>query len=397
MPMLLHAQLQALADRHELTLVAGVGEEPWEASAARDVIATAEHVHLVDRRRSRNARQRVRRRVRLASDWACTRRPWLTLWFAAPSIQALLDKLTATCRFDLVAVEDSSMAMFRLPPALPTVLTDHEVGRPRPPVWHPDEDTKLRDWLFRELDWRRWESFQRAAWRRHNRVQVFTPHDARTIATLAPDVSSRVRINPFGLAMPARLDAGREEPGNVLFVGNFTHPPNRDAAVWLVREIMPRVRALHERARLRLVGGAPPKEVVRLAGPDVDVIADVPHVDSYLAAAAVCAAPVRLGGGMRAKVLSALASGKPVVTTTRGAEGYAQPGRKLPMVVSDDAEGIAVAIARLLDDESGRRELGRSARVFAEEFHSPQAWGARLDAVYEEARRATGSLPRTSS
>jgi glycosyltransferase involved in cell wall biosynthesis len=96
---------------------------------------------------------------------------------------------------------------------------------------------------------------------------------------------------------------------------------------------------------------------------------------------------------MRVKVLSALASGKPVVTTSRGAEGYTQPGHEPPMVVSDDAEGIAAVIASLLHDGSRRRELGRRARSFAEEHHSPAAWGRRLDAVYEEARevRAAGT------
>ncbi|MGN6167553.1 MAG: glycosyltransferase [Solirubrobacteraceae bacterium] len=388
MPMLLHAQLQALADRHELTLVVGVGDEPWEPPAARELIGGVTRVHLVDRRRPQGARRRMRRRLRLASDWACTGRPWLTLWFAAPGVQAVLDKLAVTISFDVVAVEDSSMSMFRLPPGVPTVLTDHEVGRPRPTMWRPGGDTRFGNWGFRELDWRRWETFQRTAWRRYDRVQVFSRYDAGTIAKLAPDLSSRVRINPFGLPIPTPVNSHYEHPDRVLFIGNFTHPPNRDAAIWLVREIMPRVRALHPRARLQLVGAAPPSETVNLAGPSVEVIADVPDVGLYLAAAAVCVAPVRLGGGMRAKVLSALASGKPVVTTSRGAEGYGWRGHELPMIVSDDAEGIAFGIARLLKDERSRRELGRDGRAFAQKFHSPRAWGARLDAVYEESRRA---------
>jgi glycosyltransferase involved in cell wall biosynthesis/membrane protease YdiL (CAAX protease family) len=396
-PMVLHAQIQALADRHELTFVAGVGEEPWEASAARELIATGIDAHLVDRRRPHGARPRLRRRLRLASDWARTGRPWRTLWFAAPAIQPALDDLARARTFDLVVVEDSSMAIFSLPPGVPAVLTEHEVGRPRPPIWHPTGGTALREWVFDELDWRRWESFQRAAWRRFDRVQTFSDYDARAIAQLAPDVSSRVRVNPFGLALPAQVHPEREQPGTVLFSGNFTHPPNRDAAAWLVREIMPRVRALSPQARLWLVGSAPTQEVLNLAGPGVEVIADVPDIDPYLEAAAVCVAPVRLGGGMRAKVLYALASAKAVVTTTRGAEGYAQPGRQLPMVVSDDAEGIAVAIAGLLQDASRRRELGRGARAFAEEFHSARAWGARLDAVYEEARSTGQTRPPANS
>ena len=85
------------------------------------------------------------------------------------------------------------------------------------------------------------------------------------------------------------------------------------------------------------------------------------------------------------KVLYALARGKPVVTTTRGAEGYLHAGREAPMIMADDAEGIAAGIVKLLSDDTLRRELGSRSRAFAEAFHSPSAWGKRLEKVYLEA------------
>jgi len=93
------------------------------------------------------------------------------------------------------------------------------------------------------------------------------------------------------------------------------------------------VKARHDPARLRIVGIGPPREVLDLAGPDVDVIADVPSVPPHLEAACVVLAPVRTGGGLRI-----------------------------------------------------RRELGDRARAFADRHHSPAAWAARLEAIYEEAR-----------
>jgi glycosyltransferase involved in cell wall biosynthesis len=333
----------------------------------------------------------MRRRARLASDWLLTRRPWTTLWFGAPSVQAVLDDLAGQV-FDVVAVEHTPMAVLRLPQDVPAVLTEHEVGRARPPRCGPGSPTALGDWAFRELDWRRWRAFSPAAWRRFHRVQVFTHHDAAAIASQAPDVAPRVRVNPFGVVMPSPLDPDREQPGRIVFVGNFTHDPNRDAARWLVHEIMPAVRRSHPGALLQLVGSDPPREVRDLAGEGVDVVPDVPDVDPYLEAAAVVAAPVRLSGGMRMKVLYALARGKAVVSTGLGAEGYLGEGRDSAMVVRDDAAGIAAAMVGLLGDSAARRELGRRARAFAEEFHSPEAWGKRLEAVYEEA--IAGAPPR---
>ena len=107
----------------------------------------------------------------------------------------------------------------------------------------------------------------------------------------------------------------------------------------------------------------------------------------YLEAASVVIAPVRTGGGMRMKVLEGLAREKAVVTTTRGAEGFTRFEADLPLVVADDPEEIAMETAKLLADPRRRRDLGRRAREFAQRHHSPAAWGARLEAVYEEARR----------
>ena len=383
-PVLVETQLSALSARHEVTFITAVGDEPWEAAAAEAVQTLPVDVRLADRRQPARRRGRMRRRARLASDWLLTRRPWTTLWFAPPSLQAVIDELDARA-FDVIAVEHTPMAMLRLPEGVPAVLTEHEVGRPRPAMWRPNGPTTLWDWGFRELDSRRWNASSPAAWRRYAALQVFTHYDAAAIARQAPDVSPRVRVNPFGVVMPLVLDARHEQPNRIVFIGNFTHDPNRDAATWLVREIMPRVRAVHPGAILQLVGSDPPREVVGLAGEGVEVIGDVRSVDPYLAAASVVAAPVRLSGGMRMKVLYALSRGKAVVTTTRGAQGYDGAGCDAAMLVRDSPQDIATAIGGLLADERRRRELGARARAFAEEFHSPEAWGRRLEIVYEEA------------
>jgi glycosyltransferase involved in cell wall biosynthesis len=383
-PVLLHAELEALKQHHHVTLVTAIGDEPGEEEAAAALRAAGVEVCLADRRRPPPGLRRWQGRWRLASTWALRGWPWRTVWFAAPAVQRVLDELVATESFDLIAVEDSSMAMYRLPRGIPAVFTEHEVRRPRATAWRPGREQGVARWLFEELDWRRWRRFQPAAWRRYQRVQVFTARDADAIRKLAPEVADRVRVNPFGLIMPPVSDQGREVPGMILFVGNFTHAPNRDAAIWLAREILPLVKLRRNDARLRIVGTAPTAEIHRLASADVKVIADAPSVQPYLEAAAVFAAPLRIGGGMRMKVLQALASGKAVVTTTRGTDGFAEEHRPLPLLVADDAQSMANAIADLLEDDARRARLGRSAREFAEAHHSPSVWRTRLEQMYHE-------------
>lgn len=389
-PVLLWAELRGLRQRHEVTLVTALGDEPGEEEAVRRLGGDGE-VFVVDRRRPPSGARRYRRQLRMAAAWARGRWPWRTVWFADPGFQREIDRLGAEREFDVVAVEDSAMSVFRYPAGVATVFTHHEVLRPRPIDWAPGPPRYWPGWAFGELDWRRWRRFQPEAWRRFDRVQVFSARDAEAISDLAPDVADRVRIDPFGLILPPVADPAREEPGTILFVGAFHHPPNRDAALWLARDILPAVLERAPGARLRIVGSAPPPEVLGLAGPQVEVVADAPSVLPHTEAAAVVMAPVRTGGGMRMKVLQAMAAGKAVVTTPRGVEGYTGFGEEPPLAVGESEAEIATATAALLEDEAARRDLGARARRFAERHHSPEAWAERQTAVFEEARAARRS------
>lgn len=385
-PVLLQAEVVGLSRAHELTLVTAVGDEAGEEEGLAALRGADLDLHIADRRRPPPGGRRRRRQLRMAARWARGGWPWRTVWYADPGIQRILDRLAAERSFDVIAVEDSAMSVFRYPRGVAKVFTHHEVLQPRPLDWHAGPPRQWPGWAFRELDWRRWRRFQPGAWRRFDRVQVFSRRDADAVAALAPDVAGRVRVNPFGMVLPPRVDPAREVAGTILFVGNFAHPPNRDAAVWLAREILPAVVQRCPEAKLRIVGTAPSAEVRELVGPRVELVPDAPSVQPHLEAAAVVMAPVRTGGGMRMKVLEAMAAGKAVVTTPRGSEGYTGFGEEPPLAVADSEAEIAALTAALLGGEERRRRLGARAREFAERHHSPEAWAARLTAVYEEAR-----------
>lgn len=393
-PVLLDAQVAGLRERNEVTLVSAVGEEPGEAEAAERLRDSGLDAHFADRRQPRTAGRRWRRRARMAAAWSLGGKPWRAVWFADPGIQAILDRLAGTHSFDVAVVEDSAMSGYRLPAGVPTLLTEHEVLRPRPVDWHPGGPANWPGWAFGELDWRKRPPFQRAAWQRFDRVLAFGKRDATAIAELAPEVAKQVRVSPFGLALPPPSDPAAIEPDSLLFVGNFSHQPNRDAARWLAWEIMPTLLARRPAVRLRIVGSAAPAEILALANSSIEVVADAPNVEPYLSAAAVVVAPVRTGGGMRMKVLQALAAGKAVVTTSRGSEGFDCFGEPPPLAIAEEAETFAAIVADLLANPERLLTTGGEAREFAQRHHSPAAWARRLGAVYEEASGVRPAAPR---
>lgn len=388
-PLVLHAQLIGLLARHEVTLVTPVGPDEGEAAAVADLRAAGIEVHSAPLMPSAGM-ARWQRRWRLASDWLIGGVPWRTAWFRAPGVQFHLDQLLATDRFDLVQVEDNAMGGYRYRTTLPTVLTEQEVRRPRSLAWRDLTTTPWRAWALREADWVRWRRYQFSVWSRFDRLQIYTERDADLVRRMAPALAPRLRVNPFGVALPQPVDPACEEAGTLLFVGNYSHPPNVDAALWLGTEIMPILRARQPGVRLWLVGIDPPPAVRALAADDIVVTGRVPVIEPYLARAAVVLAPIRIGGGMRMKVLHAMALGKAVVTTPRGAEGLADVGQPPPLVVAEDVESFVDETVVLLRSASARRQLGQAAHAFVAEHLSPAAYVRRLESTYAELCESRG-------
>lgn len=165
---------------------------------------------------------------------------------------------------------------------------------------------------------------------------------------------------------------GPRPPGRLLFVACFGHPPNEDAAEWLVHEILPRVRAHLPEIELYLVGSLPTERVLALAGAGVHVTGAVSHEDlqAYYRSATVAITPMRFGAGVKLKVLEALAKGVPLVTTSVGAQGL--PGLERCVSIHDDADRLAEAVVSLARDPDLSLRRAQEGRRFVRERYSAE-------------------------
>ena len=241
---------------------------------------------------------------------------------------------------------------------------------------------------------RRWES---RLLRATDAAVAFTEHDRSSLLELEP--RAPVRVIPLGTDVPARACSPiGAAPPSVLFVGNFMHSPNREAAMRLVTDIMPRARrSLPELAAI-IVGPAPPAELSASADHLTHVTGVVGSVEPYLDRAAVVVAPVWSGGGMRVKVLEALAAGKALVATPRAVEGLDLLGGEHVML-ADTTEAFADAIVALAGDAALRARIAAAARRWAVINLGWEAVAARYASVWDEAaaRRAGTTGSRTAS
>jgi glycosyltransferase involved in cell wall biosynthesis len=163
-----------------------------------------------------------------------------------------------------------------------------------------------------------------------------------------------------------------EERKGVLFVGSFPHLPNRDAAHWLVEEIMPLVRLEDPDIPTYIVGSSPTDDILALESDSVRILGWVPDLGNLYEHARLSVAPLRYGAGVKGKVGESMAHGLPVVTSRLGAEGMGLE-HEYDALVADGAPAFAAEILRAYHDaelwtrlaSNGRRTIARASSPFA--------------------------------
>ncbi len=183
---------------------------------------------------------------------------------------------------------------------------------------------------------------------------VVSDAERRLLAQDAPGATVEVVSNLHRVAGPGQPFAQRRD---LVFVGGFQHPPNTDAVLWFVRDILPRIHAALPDLRFHCIGGHPPREVAALASvPGVVVHGHVPDIDPYMDGCRVAVAPLRYGAGVKGKVNLSMAHGQPVVATPCAVEGmHLADGEDV--LVAGDADAFADAVLRLYGDEALWRRL----------------------------------------
>ena len=213
------------------------------------------------------------------------------------------------------------------------------------------------------LDAALWRRYWSATLPKFDGLVAFTDEDVAMLKPYAP--RALITRVPLVVDLPERTanPLGGADP-TVAYIGGYSHPPNGDAAMRLIRGIMPLVRNRVPQAKLFLVGDKP-TEAMRHAATQLDVITGrVDSVASYLDQASVVALPIRLGGGMRVKLLEALGAGKAVVVSPLAAASLDLTDGEEVLLAESDKQ-FADGIARLLSDASERRRIAAGARAWA--------------------------------
>lgn len=243
------------------------------------------------------------------------------------------------------------------------------------------------DHLTLEIEADQESSLPRRAWLRHrarqmrsfvgrvgstfDRVLTLTPFDRQAYEALGIG-----RIGSLDVPLPDLPSALPPLDGeSIAFLGSVDYGPNRDALAWFLAEVFPAVLGHFPAARVRVFGGGSRPD---LNGPNVDWLGRVPQDEfaARLADSALGIAPIRLGTGVKVKVLDMMWHGLPVVCTSLASRGT--PAEHGAALLADTAPAFTEAVCQLLGSHARRRELQEAARDALRRRHASPSARARV-------------------
>lgn len=220
----------------------------------------------------------------------------------------------------------------------------------------------------------------------YDRTVVIAEKDRQMLLSLQPKL--KIGVIPNGIELDRYLwkGPGREQ-NTLLFLGNFDYRPNLDAARLLVQRLMPQIWRQLPQTRLLLVGNNPADWMRTLVDDRIEVTGHVPDVQPYLARATAFVCPLRIGAGLKNKVLEALAIGIPLVATPLSLDGIAVRHGQSAIVA--DVSEFADAATALLRDEELRARLSEGGRHLVEKEYTWDRAATRYERLFDEITNAS--------
>lgn len=233
-------------------------------------------------------------------------------------------------------------------------------------------------------EWLKMQRYEAEVCRAFDKITVCSPVDQQFLREMNAALDIDLLFNGADLEYFAP-SGEQSEACSLVFVGRLSYYPNRDALLYLYRDVLPLIRKRFPAVKLCVVGGGLPSNIEKVlkADPNVEMAGHVDDVRPFLRRATVSTAPMRLGAGTNFKIVEALAMGVPVVTTSQGCEGLAVVAGH-DLVCADTRTAFAERVCELLDDASKRREFAAAGRRYVETYHSWEVIVSHLESIYAE-------------
>lgn len=377
--------LKYLAQHHEVTLASFVrGDQSRDVEHLRRFCAGGVHVVPMERGALNDA-------IAMARSLASSR-PWMMVRDDRRAMRDLVARLAARTRFDVAHADQLNMAQYAARVAgARRVLDAHNA------LWLLYK--RLAETmgagphrLLLDRDWKLLKRYEGRVCRQFDGVLAVSREDKAALLEAVAEANGQAKDEDDAkmVVIPIAVDADEVQPvqrrpdaDHILHIGTMYWPPNIDGVKWFIAEVLPHIRRQRSDVIFDVVGARPPQELMEMskADPRLNVTGYVDDPQPYLQSAGVMVVPLRAGGGMRVKILNAMAQALPIVTTTLGCEGIAVEHGK-HVLIADSPIAFAEATLRVLEDRACADALGRNGRALVESTYDYRAACRPLELLY---------------
>ncbi len=393
--------LKYLAQHHEVTLVSFVrGDQTKDIDHLRKYCKA---IHVVPMQRGAVNDGLAMARSLIGNQ------PWMMVRDDRGAMRDLIDKLARETKFDVAHADQLNMGQYaaRVPGAKKVMDAHNALWLLYKRLAETMPDGPRR--LLLERDWKLLKTYEGRMCNDCDAVLAVSEEDKRALLeAMQPSLPSPLK-RESGTSSPSRGRVGRVSSGSrkitvipiavdgdetqpvqrqadanhILHIGTMFWPPNIDGVKWFISDVLPMIRAKRPGIVFDVVGARPPQELLDMskANPTIHVTGYVDDPQPFLQQAGVMVVPLRAGGGMRVKILNAMAQALPIVTTTLGCEGIAVENGK-HVLIADSPTDFANAVLRVLDDRALADALGQNGRALVDLVYDYRAACRPLEALY---------------
>lgn len=182
---------------------------------------------------------------------------------------------------------------------------------------------------------------------------------------------------PFGVNPAEYIPSDKFEANSVFHLGSMDWKPNEEGIEWFLDKVWPLVMEKNPKLKLYLAGRHMPQWLTDLKMKGVKVIGEVEDAKEFMLSKNIMIVPLMSGGGMRVKIIEALALQKPIVSTPLGAKGVAVRNGKSALLVRQPID-FANAILELAADKEMAAAMAKAGRDLITESYDNAKLAASL-------------------
>ncbi len=297
--------------------------------------------------------------------------PYRAYKHSSPKMKAFLSKISGELDFDAYYFDHDVMLQYR--PCLKDTskklvyFDEHNISSQA--AWERmliERSFFLKVAFLTEV--LKWYFYEKKYFSKTNYVFAISQTDVKRLVKRGV---SEEKIKVLPIAKQANSVFSFKKKKTLLFVGLLSWRPNSDGFWWFYHNVFPQIKKQNPDVIFEVVGAYPGEKMIRKGELDrnLSILGYVNDLASCYQRASVFVVPIRIGSGIRIKILEALSRGIPVVSTSKGAEGIIiKKGQDL--LVADKPEDFAKAVNQVLNSPQLANKLSRNGLVFVKKNYS---------------------------